>query len=161
MAVQFKFFHIPISTYEESEAQLNRFLRSVKVLQTHMEFVEQGSNSFWNFAIEYYLDGQEDQRRKSLKTGRNRADYKEILSPEDFSLFVKLRDWRKNVAAQESVPLYAILNNEQLAIIAEKRIATISGLQSIEGIGESRVKKYAEKIIKIVSEVNNSVQEIK
>jgi len=61
------------------------------------------------------------------------------LSQEDFALFVKLRDWRKQAASLEAVPVYTIFTNEQLAAIAQKRTATLSDLKTINGVGESRV----------------------
>ena len=53
-----------------------------------------------------------------MRGGKQRVDYKEVLSPADFALFAKLRDWRKATAEQEGIPVYAVLTNEQLAAIA-------------------------------------------
>jgi len=97
-----------------------------------------------------YLSGEGATSAKSGKANRKRVDYKEVLSPEDFALFVRLRDWRKQVAASEGVPVYTIFNNEQLAVIAERRISSLSELQGIEGVGEARVKKYGETIVSIL-----------
>ena len=82
---------------------------------------------------------------------RRRIDYKTVLSPEDFVVFAKLREWRKEVAAEEGVPVYTIFTNEQLAKIAEGRVQTQSGLAEIEGIGKSRITKYGSAVIEIVS----------
>ena len=37
---------------------------------------------------------------------RGRVDYREVLSPEQFALFVKLRALRQGIAKDEAVPVY-------------------------------------------------------
>jgi hypothetical protein len=48
-------------------------------------------------------------------TRPDREDYREVLSPEEFVVFSKLREVRKQFAEKESVPAYTIFTNEQLA----------------------------------------------
>ncbi|MDF1591101.1 MAG: HRDC domain-containing protein [Desulfobacterales bacterium] len=134
---------------------MNRFLRSARVLTVHREFVDQGDNSFWCLAVEYLGGSPEQESGKGVKK-RNQIDYKEVLSPEDFALFVRLREWRKGMAANEAVPVYTIFNNEQLAAISEKKIATLADLQKLEGVGEARVRKYGEAVVKIVKQASGS-----
>ena len=104
MTIQYKFFTIPLKTTREVETELNHFLRSQRILTVHREFVSQGENSFWTMAVEYMSDGDTSPK----DTGRKRVDYREILSPADFALFVKLRDWRKQVGEKEAVPVYTV-----------------------------------------------------
>lgn len=124
------------------------FLRSVRALTIHKEFVNQGENSLWCLAVEYLQQAGEKDFKKG--ENRNKTDYREILSPEDFALFVKLREWRKQAASLEAVPVYTIFTNEQLAAIAQKRIATLTDLKTIDGVGESRAGKYGDAILKLV-----------
>ena len=42
-------------------------------------------------------------------------DYKQVLKPEEFEVFSRLREWRKGVAEKEGVPVYVVFSNEQLA----------------------------------------------
>jgi hypothetical protein len=88
MALQLKFFVIPIRELEAVEAEVNRFLRSVRVVHLQREFVPQGDNSFWSLAVEYLADGAPGPRRRA------RIDYKAVLSPEAFGIFATLREWR-------------------------------------------------------------------
>jgi superfamily II DNA helicase RecQ len=150
MSLQYKFFRVPVKSMELWEDEINRFLRSVKVVHIERKFIDQGENSFWAMAIEY-LSGVAGPQAGMDPRKRAKVDYKELLSPEDFSVFVNLREWRKSVASQEGVPVYVIFTNEQLAQIAEKRVVTLADLEKIEGIGESRIAKYGKEIIKIVS----------
>ena len=153
MALQYKFFRIPIQSMVPFEEEINGFLRSVRVVHVQREFVDQGENSFWALAIEYMPIAGGDSRKRA------RVDYKTLLSPEDFTVFANLRGWRKGVAAEEGVPVYAIFTNEQLAKIAESRIQTPTGLAEIDGVGKSRISKYAEAVIEIVTQAHPDSQE--
>ena len=76
-------------------AEMNAFLRGHRVLAVKKEFVADGENSFWTFCVEY-LDGV--GAGALLPGGRPKVDYKEVLKPEEFEVFSRLRDWRKSVA---------------------------------------------------------------
>ena len=150
MPVQFKFFLIPTHGPSDPEDDLNRFLRSVRTLAVHREFVLDGANSFWCFAVEYLADhGAEKENRPK----KGRVDYREILSPEDFTLFVSLRDWRKDVAGREAIPVYTVFTNEQLAHIARAKPKSRTELARIGGIGDARMKKYGDEVLRITSEM--------
>jgi superfamily II DNA helicase RecQ len=154
MPLQYKFFLVPVSDSEDAELQLNRFLRTVKVVNVQKEFVAQPHNAFWCLAVEYLsgdsASGAEDGRLKKSR----RIDYKDILSPEDFALFVKLRELRKKIAADEAVPVYTIFTNEQLAQISKNRATDRKELMQIDGIGEARAAKYGEQVAEMVKQAS-------
>lgn len=75
-----------------------------------------------------------------------------MLSPENFAIFARLRDWRKETAAREAAQLYNVFMNDQLAAMVEKRITTKKGLMEIEGVGEARVEKYGDAVLAILKE---------
>jgi len=156
MSLQYKFFIIPAATAEESESELNRFLRSVRVITIHREFISNGQNSSWAMAVEYLKDSSKESGAETAASGKKKVDYKEILSPEDFAVYSKLREWRKLSATQENITMYVILTNEQMAKISEKRITAKAALSEIEGLGDARVKKYGDAVIKIMSEASEN-----
>ncbi len=129
MSLQFRFFLIPIMDDGEAENDLNRFLRSVRVVTVNRQFVDNGANSYWSLAIEYLPTDGSRPGTVNGKSNRNKLDYKEILSPEDFALYAKLREWRKTVADREAVPVYTIFTNDQLAQIAANRISSTAALR--------------------------------
>jgi len=149
MSIQFKTFYMPTKMFgDEIESTLNQFLSSTRVTNIKKEFVNNGDQSFWSFLIEYVVN--EKPTEISDKSKKGKIDYREILSPQDFALFAKLREWRKQEAAKENIPVYSIFTNEQISLISTKRISTKNGLLEIDGIGEARIKKYADDVIKIV-----------
>jgi superfamily II DNA helicase RecQ len=154
MSIQFKFFTVSIHNSESTEGSINLFLRQHKVLSIYREFVENGENSHWCMAVEYLQGGPITQATKL--PGKNRIDYKEVLPPDDFTLFVKLRDWRKKEADRAAVPVYAIFSNEQLATIASLRVVSKTSLREIDGIGEARVSKYGDALLSLMVELTSS-----
>ncbi len=142
--MQYKFFVIPIKSYAEAEDELNRFLRGHRVLSVHKEFVSERDNSLWTFAVEYL-----EQAGAPINNGdgKSKIDYKQVLSEDDFSLFSRLRDLRKELAARESIPVYAIFTNDQLAEMAKNKTITKADLQKIPGVGEAKISKYADALI--------------
>jgi hypothetical protein len=53
--MQMSFFSIPARGDSGLQEDLNRFLRSHRVLTVHRDFVPLGENSFWALAVEYML----------------------------------------------------------------------------------------------------------
>ncbi|KPA13679.1 HRDC domain-containing protein, partial [Candidatus Magnetomorum sp. HK-1] len=136
MSIQYKFFMIPVKNNHEAEAELNAFLKGVRVVSIHREFVSQGNESFFSIILEY-MEKQAASNASDYSKLKPRIDYREELSPENFAIFAQLREWRKETAAKESVPVYTIFKNDQLAQIIEKRILNKADLSKIEGVGEA------------------------
>ena len=131
-----------IKNTQAAEQELNSFLSTHRVLTVRREFVSQGENSFWSLAVEYlegtasFLDSNKNTVRKP------RIDYKEVLNENDFAMFSKLREIRKQTAEKEGIPVYAVFTNEQLAEIVKRKVKTKTEMRKIEGIGEAKVEKY-------------------
>ena len=51
-------------------------------------------------------------------------DYREVLNPEQFAAFVKLRTLRQTISKEEAVPVYVIFTNEQLAAMGQNGAAS-------------------------------------
>ena len=110
----------------------------------------QEGRHYWAVTAEYTIDGEKDARRSEM--GRRKIDYKEEMTPENFAVFARLRDWRKETAQKEAVQLYTIFMNEQLAAMVEKRVTTKKGLLEIDGVGQGKAEKYGEAVLAILNE---------
>lgn len=97
--MQYKFFVVPVKNINTSEQDLNKFLRSHKILSIKSEFVSEKENSYWAIAAEYI----EESISFSGAPKRSKIDYKELLNEKDFALFDKLRKWRKKKSEEEGV----------------------------------------------------------
>ena len=141
-----RFFRIPVRDSHASEQELNGFLASHKILSMERHLIDEGSNSFWTICVDYSNSVLADPTRNQ-NLSRNRVDYKSILPPDEFEIFSRLRELRKDIAQAEAVPVYALFSNEQLAQMAQRRCRSKNDLAQIEGIGESKIEKYADRFL--------------
>ena len=144
-----RIFQIPARGCEETEAELNQFLASHRVLAMERHLVAVGENSYWAICVDY-LERGAGGKATSTKNQRARVDYKELLSPEEFAQFAELRNLRKELAQEDGVPIYAVLTNEQLAQIVQQRVGSKTDLEKVAGIGEGRVAKYGDRIMSLL-----------
>jgi superfamily II DNA helicase RecQ len=140
------FYKIPVDDAQAAQDELNRFLSSHRVTNIEKNFVNNGANSCWAVCIEY-LDGATSQ----LPVRKGKVDYREVLNEKEFAVFAKLRNLRRTLAEQEGLPAYALFTNEQLAAMVQRRVTSKGDLSGIDGIGESRVGKYGEAFLAILS----------
>ena len=153
----FKFFLVPAVDPTEAEAEVNAFLARNRVVNVDRRWVDQGGGSFWALCVDF-LSGTPGVG-KSVATGRSRIDYKQVLSAEEFAIYSNLRDLRKEIAQAEAVPVYAVLTNEQLAIMIQQRCRTLADLRSVEGLGDARVNKYGERFLAVLLELSEGPNE--
>lgn len=147
-----KFFQVPARGCETTEDELNQFLRSHKVLRTDRRWVEQGDDSFWAICVDYMETSKTKSSEKQAgQSERQRVDYREVLSPDEFDRFSALRDWRKKRAAEDGVPVYTVFTNEHLAQIVQAKVQTKADLERIEGLGQNRIEKSGERLIQFLN----------
>jgi superfamily II DNA helicase RecQ len=144
-----RFFIIPVQDSGGPEAELNGFLSSHKVLAVDRQLVDQGINSFWAICVDY-LSLPISSASSGPALARNRVDYKTLLPPLEFAMFSQLRSLRKEMAQTEAVPVYALFTNEQLAQMVQRRCRSKSDLLEIEGIGEAKAEKYADRLLPVL-----------
>lgn len=94
--MQIKVFSVPAMGGEAANEELNKFLRSKKVLQVDQEMVQVGGTAYWCFSVRYVEDYSPSTRKKP------RIDYREVLSPEVFERFKDLRTIRTQLAKDQS-----------------------------------------------------------
>ncbi len=136
--MQFQVMRVPVSDSAQAVEDLNRILRGCRVVRVERELVVDGANSFWTFCVEY-LEGPSPIGRLQGK-----VDYREVLSPQQFERFARLRVLRKELADKEAVPVYAIFTNEQLAQMVRLEQPSKKGVEAIQGIGAAKMEKYGE-----------------
>ncbi|MFT5523972.1 MAG: superfamily II DNA helicase RecQ [Pirellulaceae bacterium] len=151
----FHFIQIPACGCEKGEGELNAFLRSHRVLSVDRQWVPMGSNSFWAICVDYL----ETSVRAGAGSQGKRVDYRDILTPQQFENFAVLRELRKDMAAEEGVPVYAVFTNEQLAQIVQRQVRDRAGLKEIEGLGDAKIKKYGERVLDVIANREANIDE--
>lgn len=145
------FFTIPVAQSKTAETALNTFISQNKVLNIEKYFVADGANSFWSVCVTS-VSSQQPFSPSTAQGKRPKIDYKEILSPEDFTIFAKLRELRKNLSNADGVPAYSVFNNEQLSKLVTNKVKTLADILAIEGVGQARVDKYGAAFLKCLQQ---------
>lgn len=149
--MQLKFFTITVDSDEETIDDLNRFLRSVKVLEIKKEFVNQpDGGSFWSVCVTYLPQATDINSSRSRI--QRKIDYKEVLTSDEFEVFSKLRKIRKLIAEKDAVPPFAVFSDAELAEIVKLEKIDIESVSKIDGIGKKKVEKYAIDMLRMLNE---------
>lgn len=140
--MKYRIFPIPALFPQSGQDELNAFCASHRVVSVDKALVQDGANSYWSFCI-----GYEAGTEKPSPPRQGRIDYKAVLDEADFALFARLRNLRKTLAEREGLPAYALFTNEQLAEMVRQRVASLTALQAIDGIGETKTQKYGQAFL--------------
>lgn len=83
--------------------------------------------------------------------GSVKSRLKEPL-PVDDPLYEALVEWRRGEAKEQEMPAYIIFNNKTLAAIVDQRPTSTRELLAVSGIGPTKVDRYGDAILRIVSQ---------
>jgi ATP-dependent DNA helicase RecQ len=92
----------------------------------------------------------EKARKKARGAGRGAAGVAADLSADDLPVFERLRNWRRDLAAEHGVPAYVIFHDATLKEIARVRPGTVRELGGISGVGAKKLEAYGAEIIALV-----------
>ena len=144
--MQFKIFTIPIADDGTATEEMNKFLRSHKVLgvETHCNTSTQG-DSGWHFCVKYLANAQPDEKPQIV----SKVDYKEVLDEKTFAVFSNLREIRKKIAEENAMPVYAIFTNEELAGVASLDEITADTIKKVKGIGDKKAERFGKRLAEL------------
>ncbi|MCB5180102.1 DNA helicase RecQ [Streptomyces antimicrobicus] len=74
------------------------------------------------------------------------------LPAEALPLFEALRAWRAATAKEQGVPAYVVFHDATLREVAVRRPGTLAELGTISGVGEGKLAKYGEGVLKALAE---------
>lgn len=147
--MQLKFFTFTILEASIIEEQINKFMRSVRVLEIKREVVIEGATAYWVICILYVSTNDPDPVVK------NKTDYKELLSEDEFKIFSRLRKVRKLIAEEDAVPAFAVFSDQELSEISKLSEITTSSIKKIKGIGNRKIEKYGQKFCELADVTMN------
>lgn len=143
--MQIKLFTISINSVEDYNEELNRFLRSHKIIEIEKQLIQTPVGVYWCMYISYIMPTLVEQAPKE------RVDYRQVLSPAHFVVFSVLREARKKIATNEGVSAYIVFTDAELAEIAQLPEISIAKLKSIKGIGDKKADKYGKLLIDLLN----------
>jgi DNA helicase-2/ATP-dependent DNA helicase PcrA len=74
----------------------------------------------------------------------------------DDPLMAALRAWRLERSRADGVPAYVIAHDETLEAISEARPMSLPGLRRVKGMGPSRIDRYGDEIIDVVTRIGRN-----
>jgi superfamily II DNA helicase RecQ len=152
--MQLRFFTLPVYCDEAVVEELNRFLTGNRILSIDRHFMQDGENSAWSICVCFESGGASRPQGggEQVKRIASKVDYREVFNEQDFSVYAQLRALRKELAEREGVPAYALFTNEQMAEMIRRRVTSAMAMREIQGVGDERVKKYAEAFLRVLRE---------
>jgi superfamily II DNA helicase RecQ len=129
--------------------ELNAFIKSHRIVNVEKRLIDGERGTGWVFLVEY---GMENKSQAASGPSAPRVDYREVLNEQEYALFDKLRQLRKEIAEKQGIPVYAVFTNDNLAGMVRKIPKTPGDLLSLSGIGESRVKQYGSAFLNVLTE---------
>lgn len=142
--MQIQIYRILAHANQAQLDEMNKFLRGHEIIDVKQDFYTVDGLAYWTVFIRYQGRGQSMPQGKGVKA---KVDYRELLDTETFKVFATLREIRKELAMEASVPLYAVFTNKELADIASLSKISIESVKAISGIGEKKLAKYGEELV--------------
>ena len=96
------------------------------------------------------------QQNENDSKSSGKVDYMKVLSPDEFAVFSRLRNLRKELAAKDGVPPFVVFTDEQLASIIRQNPTDLGKLTAVQGIGQAKAEKYGNAVLKILQVSNES-----
>ena len=90
--------------------------------------------------------GAEPRKRRKLSVPEL------ILTPEEKRMVKALKSWRLGLANAQRVPAYMICADRTLEHLARARPETLEALADIYGLGESKIRKFGEDLLRALRE---------
>jgi len=146
--MKYQFFTVHMQHGEAEAEALNQFLSSHRVIRVDKQWVPDGENSLWAFAVSY--EEAAKPATKSRNKNKEPVDYQQVLSERDFACYVSLRELRKQLAEEEAVPAYAIFTNAQMAAMVTEGVQSKADMARLEGIGQAKLDKYSERFLNAI-----------
>ena len=102
--------------------------------------------------IRFRTERQRERRRKSAPGGKPAEKPAATLDARADALWQALRSWRLEEARHQQIPPYVIFHDATLIEIARRRPTTLAALSTIPGIGRSKLERYGEAVLEVVTE---------
>jgi superfamily II DNA helicase RecQ len=122
------------------DEELSRFLLNKRVVTLRPEFFLTNGRPYWSVFVEY---------ETVLSASDDRIESNNLDEPQRL-LLQRLKEWRKEKAAAEGVPVYILATNSQLVDLIKQTPQTLESLRQIHGFGRKKCEKYGADIIGII-----------
>jgi len=118
---------------------ITQFCLSKKVHQMSAHFFQQDGRHFWSVAIQYEIVLKGEDKIRALDDAQR-------------LLYERLREWRKEHAAKQGIPVYLVATNAQLLQMIQFKCRSLESLKQIKGFGRKRLEKYGRLLLAVIKD---------
>ena len=138
-----KIFTIPFSKVHETffDDHLNQFLLDKNINTLKAEFFKSREDFYWTILV----DCSPVMGTKSKEKPKPKLDERDEL------LLKRLKEWRKQRADKDGIPVFIIATNAQLMAVIQLKPGSKDALKEVNGYGKKKIEKYGDDILKIVN----------
>ncbi|CAH0530342.1 DNA helicase RecQ [Vibrio hippocampi] len=101
------------------------------------------------------LQGKQKVELRELRQSKAKSTNKKRaigdLSADDQQQFDALKSVRSELAKEQNVPAYIICHDASLKQMAKERPSKLSELHAISGFGDTKIEKYGERFISVIT----------
>lgn len=135
--MQLKFYTVPATGSYLIEDEINKFLRSHRILKVDRTFCPE-SGGYWTLCVEY-MDIESLAEVPAFKKGQ--TDATEGLSDEERKRYDRYKEIRLVVSRENGIKAYNVFSNHELALLSKLPVIDAS-ITEIKGVTPSRLKEF-------------------
>ncbi len=106
-----------------------------------------------------FLDGLRPGGEPSPAAAKKKSR-SDAPSAADAELFARLRAWRKAQADAQGVPAFVVFSDATLVAIADRAPDTRAALGSVNGVGPTKLTRYADPLLEVLAGKPHRVVEV-
>lgn len=143
-----RIFTIPFNEETQTfhDDLVQQFCLNKRVHRIETKFFMRNNTPFWTVAVHYGTILSED--KPVLVAGLHGDEHG--LDEQQRVLYLRLKEWRKEVAELQGVPVYIICKNVALTAMIVNRCTTVESLKLIKGFGKKKIEQYGKAICSII-----------
>ncbi len=137
----FKIITIPFNNNTEtfSDEILTNFTINKRVKRYSIEFFLAEGKPYWTVFLEY----------DTVLEDNTESEISELSDAEKM-LFDRLKQWRREKANDEGVPVYIIATNREIKDIIKAAPKNVEEISAIRGFGRKKVEKYGKDLVALI-----------
>jgi len=120
------------------DEDLSKFLLNKHIRRLQPEFFQLDGHAYWTVFVEYETVVSEDTAES------------DGLDTAQRLLFQRLKEWRKELAEKDGIPVFIIATNKQLLNVIKRAPVTLEALRAIHGFGNKKISRYGADLIDMI-----------
>lgn len=143
-----RLFTIPFSEESQSfhDDLILQFCTNKRIHKIETNFFTRHGLPYWTVAVHY---GQILSEEKVQASGGHPSE-EWGLDDQQKALLIRLKEWRRESAAQVGLPVYMLATNAQLVAAIKNKCMSLEALKLVKGLGKKRIEQYGAGITQIV-----------